>query len=100
MRQDTATSVREFILGAHDPQTAPRLAPALGALRDRLDDGAWHSHAELRSLALESSDLAPDTIKSLISRALKAGMIERQGTYKAGRKARDGREYRLANWPR
>jgi len=90
-----------------DEDKAPRMAPALCAIRDLLCDMEWHPHDELIEVADDASDLALDTVRARICEAVAVGFVEKRGTYLPQRRlsdgrvqrARDSREYRLIDWP-
>ena len=98
---------RQFMTESLDEDKAPRMAPALLAVRDLLCDLEWHSHEELINEALAESDLAVDTIKSRICEAVAVGFIDKRGKWTPRRgswpkkvtPSSDTREYRLVDWP-
>lgn len=94
---------RQFLINSLNPEKAPRIAPAASGLLLLLADQRWHSFTEtVAAGARPAPDLAIRTITNLLSRAVRAGMIEKRGEYtrKQGHKpARDTREYRLIEWP-
>lgn len=97
---------RAFLVNALNPDTAPRLAPALRALRAKLLDGQPHSHNALIAEMLRNSDLAVKTADNQLRNAVYCGMVERVGEYERlwdskERKwsAHDSRLYRLIDWP-
>ena len=96
---------RDFLISALDHANAPRLGPALSALRAALANG-WNGHAAVLAAGLRVSDIASKTLDQQLRNAVTAGMVERRGeysrTYDRRRKAwkvQDTREYRLIDWP-
>lgn len=105
IKQRQARDDVRFMVNALDPEQAPRLAPAVRALRDLVADG-WASHTATLAAMLRASDLAVKTADSLMRRAVTAGLVERRGEYSRTRnrrtrqwEVRDTRAYRLVNWP-
>lgn len=95
---------RRFLIQSTDPETAPRLAPAMQAIKGLLygAGSGWVRHSALLAGAVRASDLAVRTVDNMVRRATTAGMIEKRGEYSRagrGRKASDTRAYRLADWP-
>lgn len=85
-----------------DPEVAPRLSPALHAIRDLLADGEEHSFAEVVTVAMHKSDLTVKTITNTLSRLLTAQIVRRDGCWMPGGKGRlnqDSRRYTLVSWP-
>lgn len=93
---------RAFLIKALDPENAPRLSPALLAVRGHLADGRWHSLISTLAAGIQASDIAVKTTENLIRRAAKAGFLEWRGEYRRawrGRKSQDSRQVRLIEWP-
>lgn len=90
-----------------DSDRAPRMAPALLAIRGALVDGQWWPHQKLIDEAQAASDLALDTIKSRIAEMVAVGLAEKRGRWTPQRggfpgpaiASTDTREYRLIDWP-
>lgn len=94
--------MRAFLVNALSDENAPRLAPALRAVRTLLLDGRWHHWTAALAAMLRASDVAVKSCESQLYNALKAGVIERRGdtTRNANRSiATDTREIRLKDWP-
>jgi DNA-binding transcriptional ArsR family regulator len=88
---------RAFMIRGLDPEVAPRLSPALNAIRDLLADGREYSFTEVVTAAAVRSDLTVKTIGNALSRLLSAGIIRREGRW--GKGLRDTRRYALVSWP-
>jgi hypothetical protein len=102
IKQRKIEDMRVFLTNALIDENAPRLAPALRAMRGLLLDGQWHAWTAVIATMLRASDIAVKSCESQIYNAVKAGVIERQGDYRAGRgrtPAVDSRLIRLVDWP-
>jgi len=89
---------RKYLVGMLDPSVAPRLAPAMRAVRALLADGRWHEYKTLADCALGASDVKYETIRGTLGTLVREGMVEKRGEYAYGTHE-DHREYRLADWP-
>lgn len=103
MTQTASTlAERKFVIGLLDPKLAPRIAPAASKMRALLAESDWVGHDELLDAGLNASDLAPQTVKNVIRKAVAVGFVELAGSYVAGAKrrpTRDTRRYKLIDWP-
>lgn len=97
---------RKFILQAMNPENAPRLAPALQALRVLLLDGQWHAWSQCVATMLRAGDLAVKTVDTQMRNALYTGLILRRGEYAPGsswgkhkKLPVDDREVKIRDWP-
>lgn len=95
---------REFHLSQSDPRKAPRMAPAIRAVRALLADGKSHPYASVVATALRASDLLPGSVKVWLSGATKSGLIKRTGAYSCAyfgglRKVTDTRTLSIGDWP-
>lgn len=89
---------RKFLTNALDPSVAPRLAPALIAVRKILADGEWVAWTSVLAEGLRASDITVKTLDTQIRNAVVCGVIEKRGTY-VRRSRTDTRELRLVDWP-
>lgn len=94
----------DYLRNAIDPEYAPRIAPALIAIRRTLAD-ATHPvpHASVLAVGLRSSDIAVSTLDNMIRKLTKHGFITKHGEYvsnryKRGVKDQDKRGYTLGSW--
>ncbi len=92
---------RRFLTAALLPSNAPRLAPALVAIRNLLLPGEWATWEAILATGLRASDLSVKTIDNMIRKAVTCGVLERRGDYERGGRGRtvDTREVRLVDWP-
>ncbi len=98
---------RQFMVDLLDDERAPRLGPALNAIRGTLAQGGWWPHAGLVAAAQAAAELSPVTIRGRIAEAVYVGCVEKRGAWKPGHgrwpgkvvPASDTREYRLIDWP-
>lgn len=97
---------RNFLINGLDHTRAPRLGPALSAIRGALDGRDWVAHAAVIASGLRASDVVSKTVDQQLRNAVAAGMVERRGAYNrtynrrtARWKVDDTREYRLIDWP-
>lgn len=93
---------KTFLIRSLDADRAPRIAPAVRAIRTLLADGEWHSWVSLAATGVRASDLAVRTVDNLIRRTVAAGVTEKRGesaTTWRGRRSPDTRELRLIDWP-
>lgn len=94
----------EYLRGVTDPERAPRLAPAMLALRTATArDTPWVSAV---AEALRASDITTKTIDNLIRKLIKHGFLTRTGTYdrtydRADQRweVRDSRVLVRGDWP-
>jgi hypothetical protein len=97
---------RAYLISSADPAIAPRIAPAVLAIRSALTDAADPlTHAAVLALALRASDLAVSTVDNLIRRFVKHGFIIKHGEFvqpfprRRGVRGVDNRAYTLGEWP-
>lgn len=106
IRRHQVWDERIFLVQALTPAKAPKLAPALLALRNHLLDENTHSHSELLAHSLRNSAITVDTANGLIRRISNAGFMSKSGRYsrKYNKLSKtwevtDTREYKLIEWP-
>lgn len=94
-----------FLTGTTDPDVAPRLAPGIRALRERLTQGPASWDAAMAA-ALRPTDLAVKTVDNVVRRLIAAGFVVKTGEYSRtyNRKRRtwavkDTRTLALGDWP-
>jgi hypothetical protein len=92
----TVADRRRFLVGVLSDDRAPRLAPAMRAIRCRLLTGGWVPYADLIAAGLAGSQVKYDTLVTQIHGLVAAGFVERRGRWSH---ANDRREYRLIEWP-
>lgn len=90
---------RMSLVRALDPDVAPRLSPALVAIRRLLvDAGGWVPWPTAMAEGLRASDVTFKSVDNLLHKAAGCGLLERRGAYDR-RTRTDGREIRIADWP-
>ncbi len=89
---------QKFLTASLDPEMAPRIAPAMNALRSLLGKG-WHSHEATLAAMLRVSDIAVKTAEGLLARSVRAGFVEKRGEFTWRPHRTDTRTYHLINWP-
>lgn len=100
----TRQSERDYLINATSPERAPRLAPALLALRAQLSDCDATPWTTAVAVALRSSDIAPKTIDNMLRKLIAHGFVVKRGEHTSAVRNRkryvtDERTLHLGDWP-
>jgi hypothetical protein len=103
--QRQARDARRFLEAAVDPDVAPRLSPALIAIRKTLSADGPTAHVTVLAAGVRAGDLAVKTVDNVLRELMRAGMVRRVGSYtrtydRRSRRyvAHDTRMYFLEDW--
>ena len=86
--------MRNYLLRTADPERAPRMAPAVQAMRRLLIQHQSVSYARMVEVALAAGDLKRSTISAWLCNAKNAGLVKMTGTPRT-----PSYRVRIADWP-
>ncbi len=93
-----------YTMTCMDHGKAPRLAPAMWAVNEVLQDGKWHNHEQVLAAMLRASTLTVKTCEGRLYDMTASEFIERTGDWSRSRvrgewKVSDTRQFKLLDWP-
>jgi len=107
VRQRADADEMAYLIKAMDPAVAPKLAPAMHAIRASLEgERGGREWASVVATGLRSSEVTVKTLDNLIRKMIKHGFLIKEGEYqreyRRGRRGftvTDMRRLTLGDWP-